>query len=99
MGPRSTKIQLSILFVPVLIGVWFSLILPRYGSLGFVVISTSIIGLILLISAKISEKKRTGKTIRWGFQEMILKEKISYIAGYVFIGISLFEAIKGSIRH
>lgn len=94
MGPRSAKIQLSIFFIPMLAAGWFAVIFPKYGSLGFVVISTSLIGLALLIYAKLSEKRRNGKLIKCGFQEMILKEKTFYISGYVFIGFSLFVAIK-----
>lgn len=89
MFKNEAKFQLGILFLPVFVGSLASAILPRFGLTGLIALSLGCMGLGFIMSAKISEKKRTRKIVSWGTGDMTFREKTSYFIGYSMI-ISYF---------
>lgn len=89
MSKRSSQVQMLIFLVPACFGMWAAIVLPRFEIFGSVVTTIGIIGVIAILYAKVSEKKRTKRLISWGSGEMTKKEKRMYLGGYGVLLLSM----------
>lgn len=85
MFEREAKYQLVFFIGPAILGAWAGLWLPIFGLFGLLAVSIAAIGFGFLLSAKLSEKKRTKTLVSWGSKGMNFKEKTSYFIGFIMI--------------
>lgn len=97
MNKQASVVQTLIILIPAVLGAWMALILPRYGVLGFGVLTAALLGFSFIAFAKLGEKKRLNKVIQWGYKMMTLKERIFYFIGYLFVIGALVVAIAVSV--
>ena len=95
MFKRDFSLQWIIFGGPWLLAVIYGVMAP----LGMSVITSFLLlifGSVLVISAKVSSKKKTSVPIEFGFRTMNKQEKIKYITGYAMMFFSMiYMAIQG----
>ncbi|MEN0059964.1 MAG: hypothetical protein AAGB31_14080 [Bdellovibrio sp.] len=89
MNKRSPQFQLLIFLIPACFGAWAAFVLPRFEIFGSLVITIGIVGGVAIIWAKLSEKQRTRKIVRWGFAQMTIAERVLYVSGYGMLLLSI----------
>jgi hypothetical protein len=85
MFKRDAIFQSLILYGPILVGAWVSLLIPRFNLIGSIVFTAYVIGVSIFLYAKVCEKIRSKQLVSFGPGRMSRSEKTLYFSGYVLL--------------